>query len=109
MYRVVELARPDQDLHRFLCRATPAEYRMTHVNFGVAASPYLALKSLQKTAEDFGSEHPKASPYVTQSFYVDDLLAGVDTPEEASHLQVELRALLRKGGFDLRKWRSSSR
>ena len=40
--------------------------------------------------------------------YVDDLLAGVSTPEEALQLQQELRQLLLIGGFDLKKWRSSS-
>ena len=76
--------------------------------FGVAASPYLAVRALQQTAPDFGVDYPQASPHVTHSFYVDDLLAGADTPEEASILQKELMALLLKGGFDLRKWRSSS-
>ena len=39
---------------------------------------------------------------------MDDLLAGADTPEEAVRLHVELRGMLAKGGFDLRKWHSSS-
>ncbi len=42
------------------------------------------------------------------SFYVDDLLAGANTPEVALQLQQQLRQLLLNGGFDLRKWRSNS-
>ncbi len=42
------------------------------------------------------------------SFYVDDCLAGADSTQEAIQLQQQLRSLLLKGGFDLRKWRSSS-
>ena len=39
MYRVIELAEPDRDLHRFVWRTNPQEtlqdYRMTRVTFGV--------------------------------------------------------------------------
>ena len=43
------------------------------------------------------------------AFYVDDCLAGASTPEDALTLQQQLCELLMKGGFDLRKWRSSSK
>ena len=49
-----------------------------------------------------------AQHHVYESFYVDDLLAGASTPEDALQLQQHLRALLLKGGFDLRKWLSNS-
>ena len=62
---------------------------------------------LQQTAQDFGDDFPSTTPHVISSFYVDDLLSGVNTPEEATLLQSELRQLLLKGGFDLCKWRSS--
>ena len=39
--------------------------------------------------------------------YVDDCLAGADTPQAAIELYKQLRQLLLTGGFDLRKWRSS--
>ena len=39
---------------------------------------------------------------------MDDCLAGANTPQETAQLYKELRALLLKGVFDLRKWRSSS-
>ncbi len=78
------------------------------MTFGVASSPYLAVQALQQTAHDFGDSFPLAKSHVLSSFYVDDLLAGANTPEEALQLQQQLRQLLLKGGFDLRKWRSSS-
>ena len=43
-----------------------------------------------------------------QSFYIDDLLGGADTVEEAISLYSDLRSILGKAGFQLRKWRSSS-
>ena len=81
---------------------------MTRVTFGVAASAFVAIQSLQQTATDFASEYPLASKHVFKSFYVDDCLAGAESTEEAVQLQQQLRSLLLKGGFDLRKWRSSS-
>ena len=38
---------------------------------------------------------------------MDDLLTGADTPDQALTIFNQLRSLLEKGGFDLRKWRCS--
>ena len=81
---------------------------MTHVTFGVAASAFVAIQALQQTAIDFESGYPVASKHVFSSFCVDDCLAGADSPQEAIQLHRQLMNLLHKGGFDLRKWRSSS-
>ena len=82
----MELADKDRDLHRFVWRANKEspvqDYRMTRVTFGVASSP---------------------SPSTA-----DDLLAGAEDSESAIELQTQPRQLLLRGGFDLRKWRSSS-
>ena len=112
MYREVLLAQPDQQLHRFLWSAQPtdqiAEYQMTRVTFGVASTPHLAVRTLQQTAHDHGSDYPNASWHVYHSFYVDDLLAGAETPEAAVQLHHNLREMFKQGGFNQRKWRSSS-
>ena len=112
MYRSVRLHPQDRNLHRFLCREEPnqplADYRMTRVTFGVTASPYLAIQTLQQLAQDFQTHHPLAAHVVLSSFYVDDLLTGAETPAQAIELFHSLRTLLSKGDFDLRKWRSSS-
>ena len=112
MYREVELVPEDRDLHRFIWRPTPEQpiqdYRMRRVTFGVSASPYLAVRTLQQTASDHEEDHPIATNHILTSFYVDDLLAGADTEEEAVELFSSLRSVLQKGGFNLCKFRSSS-
>ena len=112
MYREVKLATPDKDVHRFLWRSSTQldvqDYRMTRVTFGVAASPYLAVRTLQQTAADHGADYPEAVHHIYHSFYVDDLLAGASTEEEAKKLYNSLREILQRGGFNLCKWRSSS-
>ena len=112
MYREVRLAAEDKDLHRFLWRDSPQEpvreYRMTRVTFGVSASPYLAVRTLQQTAADHGEEYPRATQQILQNFYVDDYLGGAETPQEAVELFHDIRSILSKGSFSLCKWRSSS-
>ena len=112
MYREVKLTTEDKDLHRFLWRDSVQDpvkdYRMTRVTFGVSASPYLAVRTLQQTAADHGEGYPKATHHILHSFYVDDFLGGADTPQEAVDLFNELRTILSKGSFSLCKWRSSS-
>ena len=113
MYREVQLSATDKDLHRFVWREDPSspvkDYRMTRVTFGVSASPFLAVRTLQQTADDHGEEYPKATQHIRHSFYVDDYLGGADNPEEAVLLFNQLRKILQKGGFQLRKWRTSSK
>ena len=112
MYREVKLSTEDKDLHRFLWRDSPKEpvkdFRMTRVTFGVSASPYLAVKTLQQTAADHGEEYPRATYHIKHSFYVDDFLGGANTAQEAVDLYQDLRSILSKGSFSLCKWRSSS-
>ena len=101
MYRAIDLSPSDRDSHRFVWRADttsqPLDYRMTRVTFGVATSPFASVRALHQTAADFGHDFTLATPHVYNSFYVDDLLAGAQTPEEAITLQSQLRTLLLEG------------
>ena len=81
---------------------------MTRVTFGVSASPYLAVRTLQQTAAEHGQDQPEAAQHIRTSFYMDDLLAGANSVEAVLHLYSSLRGILQKGGFNLCKWRSSS-
>ena len=112
MYREIKLCPADKDLHRFVWRDDPAsplkDYRMTRVTFGVSASPFLAVRTLHQTAVDHGGDYPEAAQHIQSSFYVDNFLGGANNPKEAIQLFHQIRAVLKKGGFDLRKWRTSS-
>ena len=112
MYREILLSPPDKQLHRFLWRPQVdqpiATYCMNRVTFGVASSPYVAVKTLQQAVADFGQDSPMAQYHVHNSFYVDDLLGGSDSIEGALQLYSELTEVLSKGGFTLRKFRSSA-
>ena len=111
MYRAVELAQNDKDLHRFVWRKNVKDslrdYRMTRVTFGVSASSFAANMAVKQNAVDFATEFPDAAKVVERSFYVDDCLTGADSIAEAITLQTQLHSLLSKGGFILRKWNSN--
>ena len=111
MYREILLAPSDQNFHRFVWRAQVndpvTEFCMNRVTFGVTSSPYVAVKTLQQVAEDFGKDHPGMVDHIKKSFYVDDLLGGADTVAEAVELQRQLSVILNEAGFTLRKFRSS--
>ena len=111
MYRAIELAKPDRDLHRFVLRSkqedTLKDYRMTRVTFGVSASSFAANMAVKQNAIDLAHEYPLAAEAVEKSFYVDDGLTGANDVKTAITLQEQLQVLFSRGGFLLRKWNSS--
>ena len=112
MFREILLDPEDQQYHRFWWRPTkeepPRVYCMNRLTFGVTCSPFLAVKTLQQTAIDFGKAYPTAQLHIQRAFYVDDWLGGADTAQEAIKLQSQVAEVLSNGGFTLRKYRSNS-
>ena len=100
----------DKDLHSFLHKDDDgkiADFRMSHVTFGIPSSPFLASQVLWQVADDYASVHPEATKDIKQFFYVDDVLTRAQTVEQAIHLRQELNLLLGKSLMTLRKWRTS--
>ena len=112
MYREILLSPEDRPLHRFLWRKKVTEpwqdWEMQRVTFGVTSSPYLAIKTLIQTALDHGQAYPEAQRHILESFYVDDFFGGANTEKEAVVLRKQISEILSKGGFTIKKWRSSS-
>ncbi|UYV61774.1 hypothetical protein LAZ67_1006453 [Cordylochernes scorpioides] len=65
------------------------------------------MRTLHQLARDKVSTFPVTSKIVQTDFYVDDLLSGADTIEEATCHIREVNNLLSSAGFSLRKWRSN--
>lgn len=112
MFRMITLQPQERDFHRFVYQTSPdtpvMDAKMTRLTFGINCSPFLATAVLHQLARDYGQDHQSAAAIVAEEFYVDDLLSGADTPEQAQHLQQELCTLLSKGKMVLRKWRTNS-
>ncbi|XP_031337238.1 uncharacterized protein LOC116166425 [Photinus pyralis] len=108
MYRQIKLDKRDHRYHTVLWRFAPQEqireYQLTTVTYGTASAPYLAVRTLQQLARDEAHNYPKAASVTLSDYYVDDVLTGANTIEEAKLLRGELMSLLNAGGFTLRKW-----
>lgn len=111
MFRMVWVNECDWDLQRIFWRAKPTdvlkEYQLLTVTYGMKSASYNAVKALIQCGLDQASEYPRAAKAIADSFYMDDFLACYDTAEEAIDMSKEVDTVLKKGGFTLRKWRSS--
>lgn len=112
MYRQIKISDEDKLYQKILWRFSPEEpikiYSLNTVTFGTSCAPYLAIRTLHQFAEDEQDNFPLASMILKRDFYVDDLLTGEQTLQEAGQLRDDLNNLLLKGGFNLRKWASNS-
>lgn len=112
MFLQIRIREEDTSYQRILWRFSPLEpvgqYTLSTVTFGVTSSPYLAIRTLHQLVNDEGAQFPKASKALLSDTYVDDIVTGDWEPESAFQLQRELKELLAKGGFQLRKWMSNS-
>ncbi|UYV66853.1 K02A2.6-like, partial [Cordylochernes scorpioides] len=112
MYRQILIHPDDSDYQRVLWRDSPSdaiqEYKLTTITYGTSCAPYLAIRTLHQLADDEAMNYPVASEIVKRDFYVDGLLTGADTVEEAQVLIRQIIALLAEGGFLIRKWVSNS-
>lgn len=59
-------------------------------------------------ANENKNEYPLAFEPLEKSTYVDDVLFGAATKENAIHIRNRVTETLKQGGFDLRKWSASS-
>lgn len=112
MYRQILVSEADRDFQRIVWRNKPTdpmkEYRLLRVTFGTACAPYLAVKTLQQVANDEGDGYPVAADTIKEDFYIDDLLSGQDTVQEAINVAKEVKKIIGKGGFVLQKWASNN-
>ena len=111
MYRQIVVHPQDRDLQRILWRYSSdepiQEHRLATVTYGTSSAPFLATHCLKKLADDNKCQYPRAAQVLSNDFYVDDLLSGTSTTEDAITLQQEISSLLQTAGFTLRKWASN--
>ena len=80
---------------------------MNTVTYGTASAPYLALRVIRQLLEDEGSTFPLTSDVLLRQIYIDDCLFGTDSEEQSLKIREEVRTLLGKRKFQLRKWASN--
>ncbi|XP_029175788.1 uncharacterized protein LOC114944167 [Nylanderia fulva] len=112
MYRQILVHPDDRDLQRIIWRPTAdaelQEYQLQTVTYGLTCAPFLAIRTIRQLAKDEGERFPRAAAALRQDAYVDDILTGTDTLDEAQALRDELIGLCTAGGFPLSKWSANA-
>ena len=110
-FLMVSINPADRDVLRFLWVENPFEedfkvvtMRFTRVMFGVTSSPFLLNATIQHHLQLYCSSSPDLVKTLNQSLYVDDLVAGADTEDEAYSLYRDSKDVLKRGSFNLRKF-----
>lgn len=62
-----------------------------------------------KLADDEGAYYSEAARIIREDFFVDDLISGCDTVEQAINISRDLQIILQRGGFELQKWASNNK
>lgn len=110
MYRQILLTPAHRKFQRILWRFSPSQsildYQLNTVTYGVVSAPYLAIRTLLQLAQD-ENNFPLASKILDTDIYVDDVVSGSQSIENAKLMQGQLIDLLHKAGFELRKWASN--
>ncbi|XP_036146050.1 uncharacterized protein LOC118646705 [Monomorium pharaonis] len=109
MYRQVLVHENDRRYQRVLWRrgGKIETFQLNTLTFGVSSSPFLAIRTIQKFAEDERASFPKAAEILKSHLYVDDLLTGANSIDECRNIRDQIIALLAAGGFSIRQWASN--
>lgn len=111
MYRQIRINQEDLNYQRIFWRYNTSdniqEYQLKTVTYGMAASPFLAIRALQQLAKEEIQNQPSSANVILNNFYVDDLLTGCDSVSEAQQFYTNINSLLESGGFKLSKWASN--
>ena len=115
-FLMIAVEERDRDVLRFLWvneindeDITIRRLRFTRVVFGVCSSPFLLNSTIRHHLERYLTSHAGLIKKLIESFYVDDVVTGASTEEEAIQLYSESKSVLKDGAFNLRKFRTNSR
>ena len=86
----------------------PVVMQFTRVVFGVSASPFLLNATINHHLEKYLNRYPDLINTLLRSIYVDDVTYGADGESEAYQLCTLFKKVFAEGGFNLRKFVTSS-
>lgn len=83
------------------------QFQLNTLSYGVTTAAFLAMRCLHELAYQGKDTHPRASQILLNDIFVDDIVTGCSSIDEAQSTKSELIDLLKKGEFELRKWMSN--
>ncbi|XP_043064383.1 uncharacterized protein LOC122320285 [Drosophila ficusphila] len=75
--------------------------------YGTKPASFLAVQAMHQLSRDEHSSFPLGAEVIQRDFYVDDLISGAQTVDEAIIIVDQTSKILSRGGFKLRKWCSN--
>jgi len=115
-FLMVSVEEADRDVLRFIwvddiMKDSPElkVYRFTRVVFGVSSSPFLLNATIRFHLEKYQETNETLVHQLLRSTYVDDIIAGGQTEDEAFDLYTQSKQIFHEGGFNLRKFQTNSR
>ncbi|GBN51454.1 hypothetical protein AVEN_268817-1, partial [Araneus ventricosus] len=112
MYRQILIDPNQRDLQRIVWKtsadASVKVYKLSTVTYGTVSAPFLATRTLKALADEERKDFPKAADVICSDIYMDDILSGEATIEDAKKLQAQICELFLRAGFELHKWVSNS-
>ncbi|GFW42018.1 uncharacterized protein TNCV_1904761 [Trichonephila clavipes] len=108
MYRQILVADEDQKYQQILWRNNSNEniptYKLKTVTYGLASASFLATRCIKQIPLD----NPNLSRTLQEDIFMDDLLSGSDTSNNAIAICKDIAHVLSTRRFHLRKWNSYS-
>lgn len=112
MFRQFYLKPEDRQLHRIVWRESPEkpiyDYTLNTVTYGTASATFLSTRCLVQLAEDVSQRFPVASVAIKKQMYIDDLIGGAPTPDDAIEMYNQLNSACEEAGLQLRKWSTNN-
>lgn len=112
MFRQILIKEDHRRYQKFFWRFSPDDeircYELNTVTYGMACAPYLAIRCLRLIATENKEPFTEASKIIMRDMYVDDLITGAETVDEAILLCNEISGILDSACFHLRKWASNN-
>ena len=112
MYLMIEIAEEDRDKLRFLWQNEETKeievYRNCVLPFGLRCSPFLAVGTVQHHLLKYEEEYPELVKEMIESTYIDDMLTGVETEEEAIEMYQNSSRIMREASMEMRKWNTNN-
>ncbi|GFX21605.1 uncharacterized protein TNCV_1400191 [Trichonephila clavipes] len=106
-YRTILINPKQRSLQRIVwCESeheSPKIYELSTVTYGTVSAPYLAQRTLTQLSMDEEANFPIAASVLRNNLYMDDVLCGAATLEEAIVLRQQLKGILKSAGMELHK------
>ncbi|XP_044741885.1 uncharacterized protein LOC123302859 [Chrysoperla carnea] len=104
MYRQI-LVRPEDRTYQHIfyrpsTESDVVEFELNTVTYGLVPSAFLAQRCLKQLVIDEGNHYPLASQAFLHNTYVDDIITGASSPEQAKTLLIQLQTLMSRGETD---------